>query len=197
MAATVQNPSHRRIESYVSGVRDQNGIYTNLPFVSASTGGSSFAGTLTVGGLVNTGTNTGSLTNVIALTSTATATQAQSGTTFLLNAAAGFTVTLPTVPVIGTHYTFVVTTSVTSSTLKIITGTAAQLLQGVITSATTTASVFESVIGSSNISVAMNGSTTGGLVGSQFEFTCLSATLWQVFGTNFTSGTTATPFATS
>jgi hypothetical protein len=197
MAATSQNPSHRRIESYLEGVRTQNGIYTNLPFVSASTGGSSFAGTLTVGGLVNTGTNTGSLSSVVALTGTTTVTQAQSGTTFLLNAAAGFTTTLPTVPVIGTHYTFVVTTSVTSSTLKIITGTAAQLLQGVITSATTTASVFESVIGTSNISVAMNGSTTGGLVGSQFEFTCLSATLWQVFGTNFTSGTTATPFATS
>jgi hypothetical protein len=34
-------------------------------------------------------------------------------------------------------------------------------------------------------------------VGTQLTFTCLSATLWQVEGTNFTSGTTATPFATS
>ena len=176
-------------EKYIPVVRLQRGYNSKLPITTTST--------VTAAGIVNSGTTLGSLTNIVTLTTTAAVTQAQSGTTFLLNAAAGFTVTLPTVPVIGMHYTFIVTTSVTSSTLKIITGTAAQLLQGVITSATTTASVFESVIGTSNISVAMNGTTTGGLVGTQLEFLCLSATLWQVFGTNFTSGTTATPFATS
>lgn len=119
-----------------------------------------------------------------------------SGAVFLFDTAAGITYTLPS-PVVGAAYTFIVTTSVTSSNHKIITSAGTVLLQGVITSATTTASVFESVIGTSNIAVTMNGSTTGGLVGTQLEFRCLSATLWQVFGTNFTSGTTATPFATS
>lgn len=125
-----------------------------------------------------------------------TLTAGGSGAVFLFDTAAGITYTLP-VPVVGATYTFIVTTSVTSSNHKIITSAGTQLLQGVITSATTTASVFESVIGTSNIAVTMNGSTTGGLVGTQLEFRCLSATLWQVFGTNFTSGTTATPFATS
>jgi hypothetical protein len=165
--------------------------------LTVGTGGITNQGVLTTAGIVNTGTSTGTLSNVVTVTSTTQLTQSQSGSIIVLNAAAGFTTTLPVTPVVGTKFTFMVATSVTSSTLKIITGSGTQLLQGVITSATTTASVFESVIGTSNISVAMNGTTTGGLVGSQFEFTCLSATLWQVFGTNFTSGTTATPFATS
>lgn len=125
-----------------------------------------------------------------------TLTNTQAGQTFLFDTAAGITFTLPA-PVVGNTFKFIVTTSVTSSNHKVITSTGTQLLQGVITSATTTASVFESVIGSSNIAVTMNGSTTGGLVGTQLEFTCLSATLWQVFGTNFTSSTTGTPFTTS
>lgn len=123
-------------------------------------------------------------------------TAAQSGGTFLFDSATGITFTLPA-PVVGASYTFVVTTTVSSGNHKIITNAGTVLLQGVITSATTTASVFESVIGTSNIAVTMNGSTTGGLVGTQIDFRCLSATLWQVFGTNFTSSTTATPFATS
>jgi len=122
-------------------------------------------------------------------------TAAQSGSTFLFDTAAGITYTLPA-PIVGATYDFVVTTSVTSSNHKVITSAGTIYLQGAITSATTTASVFESVTGSTNISITMNG-TTGGLVGSNFTFKCLSATLWQVSGTNFTSGTTATPFATT
>jgi hypothetical protein len=205
MATTNRN---RLLEKYREVVR-QDGLNTNknvnvgiaaggsTATLSVGSGGINTTGSLTVNGITNTGANSGQLKNVVTVTGTTQLTQAQSGSLIVLNAAAGFTTTLPVTPVVGTSYNFVVATSVTSSTLKIITGSGTQLLQGVITSATTTASVFESVIGSSNISVAMNGTTTGGLVGSQFEFTCLSATLWQVFGTNFTSGTTATPFATS
>lgn len=125
-----------------------------------------------------------------------TLTAGQSGSVFLFDTAAGITYTLP-VPVVGLIYTFVVTTTVTSSNHKVITDAATTLLQGAIVSGTTTASVFESVIGTSNISVKMNGTTTGGLVGAEFNFRCMSATLWQVSGTNFTSGTTATPFSTT
>lgn len=187
---------NRLLEKFVQVVR-MDGLNTNKNVnIGVASGGSSATLSVGVGGINTTGA-LNALEPVTSLTGAKTLTAAQSGGTFLLNAAAGFTVTLPTTPIIGLTYTFIVTTSVTSSTLKIITGSGTQLLQGVITSATTTASVFESVIGTSNISVAMNGSTTGGLVGSQFTFTCLSATLWQVYGTNFTSGTTATPFATS
>lgn len=138
----------------------------------------------------------GRTSGVLGSSGNTTVTAANSSATYLFDTAAGITYTLPT-PVIGMEYSFVVTTSVTSSNHKVITDAATTLLQGVITSATTTASVFESVIGTSNISVKMNGTTTGGLVGTQLSFKCLSATLWQVFGTNFTSGTTATAFSTS
>jgi hypothetical protein len=178
------------IENNFPYVKDNKGITTNYPAI--------FNGGITTNGIINTGTSTGTVRNIVNLTATATLTQAQSGSVITLAPAAAMIVTTPATPVVGTSYTFMVTTAATgSNTLKIITGAGTQLLQGVITSATTTASVFQSVIATSNISVAMNGTTTGGLVGTQLEFTCLSSTLWQVFGTNFTSSTTATPFATS
>lgn len=178
------------LENNFPYTKNNKSTVTNYPAV--------FNGGITTNGIINTGTSTGTVRNIVNLTATATLTQAQSGSVLTLAPAAATVITLPATPVVGTSYTFMVTTAATgSNTLKIITGAGTQLLQGVITSATTTASVFESVIGSSNISVAMNGTTTGGLVGTQLEFTCLSATLWQVFGTNFTSSTTTTPFATS
>lgn len=117
-----------------------------------------------------------------------------SGATYLFDTAAGITYTLPA-PVVGATYGFIVTTSVTSSNHKVITNTGSVLLQGTILGATTTASMFESVPASSNISVTMNGTTTGGLIGTELTFRCLSSTLWQVTGNNFGSGSPATPFA--
>lgn len=159
-------------ENYIPVVRQAGGYYSNLPIVAPRT------------------------SKILGSSGNTAVTAANSGYTYLFDTAAGITFTLP-VPVIGAVYTFVVTTTVTSGSHKIITNAAGVFLQGVITSATIVASVFESVPASSNISVTMNGTTTGGLIGTQLEFRCLTANLWQVFGTNFTSGTTATPFATS
>lgn len=160
----------------------------------------SFGGTLLVTGVATFSAvpvfSAGRTNPVFASSGNTTVTAARSGATFLFDTAAGITYTLPA-PVVGMNYEFVVTTSVTSSNHKIITSAGTVLLQGVIVGATTTASMFESVIGSSNISVTMNGTTTGGLVGSNIQFRCLSATLWQVSGQNFGSGSPATPFANS
>lgn len=158
----------------------RDGIQTNKPVI--------FGNTVTFNGA--------RVSKVLPSSGNTTVPASASGGVLLFDTAAGITYTLPT-PVVGAIYTFIVTTSVTSSNHKVITNAANVLLQGVITSATTTASVFESVPATTNISVTMNGTTTGGLIGTQLDFRCLSATLWQVFGTNFTSGTTATPFATS
>ena len=173
------------IEDYVPVVKN-NGLNT---LKNASFGGTvSFLGTVTFSGA--------QVKPVYGSAAGTTLTQAGSGATFLFDTAAGITYTLPA-PVVGAVFDFVVTTSVTSSNHKVITNAGTVLLQGAIIGATTTASVFESVIGSSNIAVTMNGSTTGGLVGTNLSFKCLSATLWQVSGTNFGSGSPATPFATS
>jgi hypothetical protein len=180
---------------WLSGVNFRK-LVTMTNGLTVSSGATSLQA-LSVTSLTNTGASSGSKKNVINLTATTSLTASQSASFITLAPAAATVITLPA-HAVGLDFTFLVTTAATgSNTLKIITNAGTELLQGVITSATTTASVFESVIGTSNISVAMNGSTTGGLVGTQLQFTCLSATLWQVFGTNFTSGTTATPFATS
>lgn len=194
------------IEDYL-GIGWNTGVNFNKPVTLSGSGatlsvggtlavtGASTLGALTVSGFTNTGSTVGSkrtVTNVTA--STLAPTAAQSGTLFTLNRAAGITITLPT-PAVGLTYTFIVGTANTG-TLKWITDAGTTFLQGLITSATTTASVFQGD-GATHIAVTMNGTTTGGLLGTQLEFYCLTATLWQVFGTNFTSSTTATPFATS
>jgi hypothetical protein len=189
--------------SDLPGARQAGQLNTKLPVSlqgSAATltvAGATTLGAVTVSSLTNTGTSSGSLSKINTYTTTAAPTVSQSGQTFLLAPAsgAGFVTTLPA-PTVGCHFTFIVTVSVTSSNLKIITDAGTTFLQGVVTSATTSASVFQGN-GTSHISLLMNGTTTGGLLGAQFDFYCITATQWQVFGTNFTSGTTATPFSTS
>lgn len=186
------------IENTVPAVKFSKAVLTKYPVTSTSTSASSFSGPVTVNGLTNTGKTVGNLKTITTLAATAAPTAAQSGTLFLMAppSGVGFTTTLP-VPVVGCEFSFLFTISVASGTQKIITDAGTTLLQGAYTSATTTASVFESVIGSSNIAFNMNGTTTGGLVGTYLTFVCLSATLWNVSGVNFTSSTTGTAFATS
>lgn len=165
-----------------------------------STAGATTLGATTVSSLTNTGASVGSLKTVTNLTAaTAAPTAAQSGTLFTLGRAAGITVTLPA-PVVGLTYEFLVTTSVTSTSYKIITDAGTTLLQGAYVAGYATVgdvNVFESLVATSNISVNMNGTTSGGLVGTLFRFDCLSSTLWNVSGTNFGSGTMVTSFATT
>lgn len=116
-------------------------------------------------------------------------------TVVLLDRAAGIVVTLP-LAVPGLVYTFKATTSVTTNNYKIITGAATELLVGGIVENAAALAVF-SGNGSTHIAVTMNGTTTGGLLGTALQFTCLSTTKWMVEGVNLGSGTGVTPFATS
>ena len=123
----------------------------------------------------------------------------QSGETIVMDRAAGIVITLP-LAVPGLYYDFDVTTSVTSNSYKIITGAATEFLVGGATNVdtdTSNAVAFFSGNGSTHRAVTMNGTTTGGLIGTSIRFTCLSATRWMVTGQIFGSGTVATPFATS
>lgn len=121
------------------------------------------------------------------------------GSTVLLDRAAGIVVTLPTAQP-GVTFDFVATTSVTSNNYKVITGAATELLIGEVISDDTDSSDAVAIFpanGSTHIAVTMNGTTTGGLIGTHLRFTCLSATKWLVEGVNKGSGTVATPMATS
>ena len=133
------------------------------------------------------------------LGATATLSVDDSFATVILNRAAGTVVTLP-LAVPGLTYDFVVTTSVTSNAFKVITGAATEFLIGGYTNVDTDTSNAVAVFtgnGSTHVSVNMNGTTTGGLIGTVLRFTCLSNTRWMVEGMNMGSGTVATAFATS
>jgi hypothetical protein len=141
---------------------------------------------------------TGDATQVLTKTTASTLTAAQSGSLVVLNAAVGFTTTLPA-PVVGLVYEFDVLTSVTSSSLKVITsGTGIYLHGAVVMGEASGAGTLNAVAdGSSIVSIAMNGTTTGGLIGTVFTVTCVSLTEWAITGVVTGSGTLVTPFATS
>lgn len=137
------------------------------------------------------------------LSSTLALTAAQSGSLIILDRAAGTAVTLPTTPAVGTYFDFMVSVTNTSVGNKIITGSATELLVGMIVNCDTDSSdavaIWKSLVGTANISVTLGGAntTTGGLKGDWVRFTCLNSTTWNVEGNTLATGTVATPFSTS
>lgn len=126
-------------------------------------------------------------------------TQAQSGALVIFDRAAGIVFTLPA-PVVGTTFRFAFLTSITSGSGKVITNAGTVFLLGSMISIDTDSAnvtVGFTADGSTILSSAMNGTTTGGLKGTYFELTCISSTIWVCEGTVLGNGTVATPFATS
>ena len=133
------------------------------------------------------------------LGATYTLDEIDSGSTVLFDRAAGIVVTLPKAKA-GLVYEFMITTTVTSNAYKVITGAGTELLIGGYTNVDTDTSNAVAVFtgnGSTHISVSMNGTTTGGLLGTVLKFTCLSSTRWMVEGIVQGSGVVATAFAIS
>lgn len=133
------------------------------------------------------------------LGATATLSVDDTNSTVLLDRATGIVVTLP-LAVPGLVYDFIVTTTVTSNSYKVITGAATELLIGGYTNVDTDTSNAVAVFtgnGSTHIAVTQNGTTTGGVAGTHLRFTCLSSTRWMVEGIVQGTGVVATAFATS
>jgi hypothetical protein len=134
---------------------------------------------------------------------TASLSENDSGSTVLLDRAAGIVVTLPEACAIGTTYDFVATVSVTSNAYKIITGAGTELLIGGYTSIDTDSSNAMAAFtgnGTNHVAVNMTAASSnalGGIQGTALTFTKLTATLWEVTGTVECGGTPATAFATS
>lgn len=122
----------------------------------------------------------------------------ESGAMCLFDVASGVTYTLPP-PVAGMTFEFVVTTTITSNNAKIITDAATTFLLGeVLTYTTATASPAGFAFnGSTHVACTMNGTTTGGIIGTKIRCTALSSTVWLIEGQIVGSGTIATPAATS
>lgn len=136
--------------------------------------------------------------SVLTTDATKTLTAADSGALIVLNKADGITVTLPT-PSVGLTFDFVIRTTLTSSNYKIITNSASVFLVGSIFSSVTATPTMtvRTADGSTHVALTMNGTTTGGYIGTTLRFVCTSATQWEVSGFLPNTGSVATPFATS
>ena len=116
----------------------------------------------------------------------------QSGALIIFDSATGNLVTLPS-PVKGMQFEFLVEIAATSNEHKILTKViASEFLLGSIISASETVAegmdCFTADGTSNHVSISMNGTTTGGEVGSRFVFTALSSTQWLIKGVNQGSG---------
>ncbi len=143
--------------------------------------------------------NTGNFSGLDAIVNAQSATQvltaAQSGVKVILNRAAGVIVQLPD-SAVGLNYSFDVVTSVTSNNYSITMTDASELFKGSVFKAVSgSAPTISEPNGTTNNAIVMNGTTTGGLVGTSFRVTCYVAGFWYVEGTTYGSGAVATPFS--
>lgn len=128
---------------------------------------------------------------------TRTLTRKESGALVMFDRAAGIVYTLPA-PQVGMEFEFQASADVTSNAYKIITDAATTFLVGAVMSGELAAAmdVFQAD-GTTIVALSSNGTTTGGLIGSNFKVTAISSTQWAIEGVIVGSGTLATPFATS
>ena len=126
-------------------------------------------------------------------------TEAQSGSTILVDAAAGLDFTLPAIAAaqIGTFFRFLVTVTITSNNFRVTAGTG-DLLNGALPifdfDTADTVSYF-APDGSDDLVLTCNGTTKGGKAGSWVEFIATGANQWTVSGNLFGDGSLATPFS--
>jgi hypothetical protein len=139
---------------------------------------------------------------IIVVTEARTLKKEESGSLVVFDIATGATVTLPDAEE-GINFDFLVKTSISSGSAKVLTGDAADFLVGAIdfggdanTTLTTAISAF-AANGSSHVAIAGNGTTTGMKAGSSFRVVAITDALWGIKGTIIGSGSVATPFATS
>jgi len=126
--------------------------------------------------------------------STATLGRNQSGSIIRFDRAAGIVITLPAARA-GLWYDFLVKTAVSSNTYQVVAAGATKVSGTLVASINDTASKSFVGNGSTHVKVSMNGSTTGGLVGTYFRAFC-NGTTWTINGENVSSGSVATGFST-
>ena len=119
----------------------------------------------------------------------------ESGALCLFDSLTGNIYTLPA-PVEGMNFHFISILANTSLAQKVITSAATIFIGGAVFSGELAASmdIFQADI-AATVTISSNGSTTGGLIGSQYTLTALSSTTWGIKGVIIGSGTLATPFA--
>lgn len=124
----------------------------------------------------------------------------ETGATCLFDRAAGLVYTLPA-PELGLYFDFDIRTTITSNSATVNAGATRFITGALLSIDTDTANAAVGFVanGTSHISIAMNGTTTGGVAGTKFRVECISTTastrVWMVSGNVLGSGVVATPFA--
>lgn len=126
--------------------------------------------------------------------STTLAKDTHAGTVVNVSAAAGLTLTLPASTGKGDVYEVFVLTTVTSNGYIIKVANATDIFAGALGVSTDAAGV-TILAGTTDDTITMNGSTTGGLIGSNIRIKDVSAGFWQVSGFLVSTGAEATPFS--
>lgn len=111
-----------------------------------------------------------------------------------VSAAAGMTVTLPASAGTGEVYSVFALTTVTSNDYIIQVANATDVIQGGVSISTDIAGI-TMLTAATTDTITMNGSTTGGLIGSWVTLTDVSAGFWALDGFLKSTGTEATPFS--
>ena len=111
-----------------------------------------------------------------------------------LDRAAGVTVTLPAASGSGDTYNVVVGTTITSNSGIIQVANTADVMMGSLAIATDIAGVTVPTTATSD-TITMNGSTTGGVLGSYVRLTDFATNKWLVTGSLVSTGAEATPFS--
>lgn len=112
-----------------------------------------------------------------------------------LDASAGATITLPASSGKGDVYEFIVGTALTTSNY-VIAAAGTDVVAGIIQLATDTGGLTVPTSATSD-KLTLNGSTTGGVVGSRIKLTDFKSGTWQVSGEVISTGAESTPFAAS
>ena len=190
-----------RSEDGFKQITISNGVATDN-FTIDSSGNVSGTGTMKMTGITNFVTDVESITD-----STKTVTTADSGTTYLLNRAAGITVTLPTAAV-GLQYSFIIGTTFTGSlsidaaaAVDIYSASSNLLIWDKDAPGTVSAKQFYAD-GSDDDKMTMDADTKGRFIGGKINLLGIatggqgSATaVWHMDGLVYGDGTLATPFA--
>lgn len=118
------------------------------------------------------------------------------GRIVLLSRAAGIAVTLPAASGTLDFYRFLVTTTISSNSTTIKAANASDTFIGWLSTADTTGgNGWQEAAGGTDDTLTMNGTTTGGIVGSYIEATDIAANLWLIRANLVGSGTLAASFS--
>lgn len=131
----------------------------------------------------------------VTLTASTTLDDTYVGKTIFLSSATGLTITLPSSTGSGDEYLFVVATTLSSNDYIISCDADDGAFAGGVWVATDENGALFPSDQTANDLITMNGSTTGGVVGSWVKVKDVATDVWQVTGSLISTGNEATPFS--